>query len=178
MKQLKLAMAEGVRKVKRKIPFLSYEQRFRFMEVEARKLYRASLPTPKALGYFQRKYGVRSVAVVLRELEPREIGFAETNGIVIHHIALSHRSPTDAEIQKFFAFVDDPLHQPVLLHCYSGKDRTGCFALLWKVERLGWDIDRAWKEMRELGHCAMPWEPLRFSHFKNWLEKRYGVRLK
>ena len=180
MRALKLMMAEGLRKTERKLPFLGYERRFRFRAVEEGKLYRASLPTPKALGYFRKVYGIASLVIVLRELEryEYEVDFARKNGITIHHIPLSHRSPTDQEVKTFFAFVDDPKNQPVLLHCYSGKDRTGCFALLWRVERLGWDVRKAWKEMKELGHCAMPWEPLHFGYFKNWLESRYNTLLK
>jgi protein-tyrosine phosphatase len=179
MKTLKRAMAEGWRKTKRKIPLFSYEERFRFRAVEEGKLYRASLPTPKALAYFRKTYGIAALVIVLRKLEryEYEVDFAGKNGITIHHIPLSHRSPTDEEVQKFFAFVDDPRNQPVLLHCYSGKDRTGCFALLWRVERLGCDVSKAWHEMRDLGHCAMPWEPILFSSFKKWLEKRYGTAL-
>lgn len=179
MKSLKLMMAEGLRKTERKLPFLGYERRFRFRAVEEGKLCRASLPTPKALGYFRTTYGIASLVIVLRELEryKYEVDFARKNGIAIHHIPLSHRSPTEEEVEKFLKFVDDPQNQPVLLHCYSGKDRTGCFALLWRVERMGWDVRKAWKEMRELGHCVMPWESLQFSHFKKWLEKRYGKKL-
>ncbi len=46
----------------------------------------------------------------------------------------------------------DPKNQPGFFHCARGKDRTGTFAALWRIEVDGWTPDEAIEEMQAFGY--------------------------
>jgi|SRR2546426_41969 len=56
--------------------------------------------------------------------------------------------PTEAEAETFLAFVRDPQHWPVHIHCKEGKYRTGLMAALVRYAIDGWSIDEALAEAR------------------------------
>src|SRR5439155_515796 len=57
--------------------------------------------------------------------------------------------PTEAEAETFLAFVRDPQHWPVHIHCKEGKYRTGLMAALVRYAIDGWSIDEALAEARQ-----------------------------
>lgn len=175
MRKLRPALLEALRRVKRYLPWLSYEERFRFYVVRGGKCYRSAQPTVRAWKYFLNSYGFRSVVILLTAPEESELEFAERR-LNVFHIPIFERPPTDNEVALFLSFVQNPQNQPALIHCAQGRDRTGCFCLLYRVELMGWDIHTAWEEMKSFGHRAFPWQ--RLGYFKKWLEHRYGVQLK
>ena len=56
--------------------------------------------------------------------------------------------PTDAEAEKFLAFVRDPANWPVHIHCKAGESRTGLMAALVRYAIDGWPLERALAEAR------------------------------
>ena len=68
------------------------------------------------------------------------------------NIPVQTSTPTYAEARQFFAIIDDPKNQPVLLHCYHGADRTGAFTALYRINRQGWTKDEAIREMTGGGY--------------------------
>jgi tyrosine-protein phosphatase SIW14 len=60
--------------------------------------------------------------------------------------------PTEDEIKRFFEIVLDPAKQPCYIHCAFGKDRTGTFAALYRLEVDGWTPDEALQEMEAFGY--------------------------
>lgn len=61
-------------------------------------------------------------------------------------------APSEDQIKRFFEICLDPRERPVYFHCRHGKDRTGTFAALYRIEVDGWTADRAIKEMQDLGY--------------------------
>jgi len=63
-------------------------------------------------------------------------------------------TPTDEQISRFLAVVTDPLKRPVLFHCRYGRDRTGAFCAIYRMECEGWSSREAVEEMRFFGFRA------------------------
>lgn len=118
------------------------------------ELYRGG--QPKAEGWERlRALGIKLV-IDLRgddsERGEREEAILREMGIKYLNIPLSAlRRPKPAEVEAFFAAVDDPANWPVFVHCRRGADRTGAMVAIYRIARQGWTADQAYKEMRRLG---------------------------
>lgn len=176
MHKVKIALVEISRQLRWYIPGFSYEKKFRFYEVEKGKCYRSAQLTRRAWKYFLGKYKFHSVVVLVMEPESYELELARKYDLHILNLGMIDRPPTDIEADNFLTFVQNPKNQPVLIHCRWGRDRTGCFCFLYRVELMGWVVQRAWQEMKALGHKSFPWHSS-LSYFKNWLEERYNTKL-
>jgi len=64
------------------------------------------------------------------------------------------KPPTEAQVKRFFDVVLDPARQPVFIHCMWGKDRTGTFSALYRMEMDGWTNEEAIEEMQAFGSYA------------------------
>ncbi len=63
----------------------------------------------------------------------------------------SSGEPSKETLEKFLAIVQDPSAQPVFVHCYRGKDRTGAMIAAYRVLVEGWTKQEAFAEMQEFG---------------------------
>lgn len=45
----------------------------------------------------------------------------------------------------------DPVSGPVYVHCDGGRHRTGAMIAVYRMAIEGWDIQRAYREMRQYG---------------------------
>jgi protein tyrosine/serine phosphatase len=61
-------------------------------------------------------------------------------------------APTPAQLATFFATVRDSARRPVFFHCARGRDRTGTFAALYRIEIEGWTNEEAIEEMQAFGY--------------------------
>ena len=173
-----LFVREVKTRIKRYIPWLPFENRFRFYQVEKDKFYRSSQLTEEALEYFTKEGLIGSLVILRKNPRKHEFEFAKKHNIALLHIPIYMRAPTEKEEEEFFNFVRDVRHHPVVVHCAQGKDRTGYFVCRYRVECMGWNIQDAWKEMIRLGHCAFPWDGVRQAHFRKRLEEIYNTKLR
>ena len=72
---------------------------------------------------------------------------AQNNNIELINIALYSRSfPKKEDIKKLlFAFKN--AEKPILLHCWSGVDRTGLASALWVLEQKKGSLKKAKKQL-------------------------------
>ena len=77
----------------------------------------------------------------------------------------SSGEPSDETLQRFLAIVQDPAAQPVYVHCYRGKDRTGTMIAAYRILIEGWTTKDALGEMQEFGFFD-GWVKLR-----RWVER-------
>src|SRR5438552_3534437 len=56
------------------------------------------------------------------------------------------RAPTEAEILKILALLEDNTSGPVFVHCKRGADRTGAVIGAYRIDHDRWDNARALKE--------------------------------
>jgi protein tyrosine/serine phosphatase len=63
-------------------------------------------------------------------------------------------APADSQVALFFATVLDTAARPVYFHCKRGKDRTGMYAALQRIELDGWTRAEAMEEMHAFGYSC------------------------
>ena len=122
---------------------------YNFGEVEPGKLLRSAQPSPLFLRWVSARHGVRTLINLRGRTPGFESRFAAENGIRLFSFDLSaSHPPTQADVDRFLAILDDPTSYPILVHCRQGVDRTGYMLALYRLARDGWPADRALAEMR------------------------------
>lgn len=78
--------------------------------------------------------------------------------------------PTDEQVEKVLAVINDPRNWPVFVHCNHGKDRTGVIIACYRISREGWTSERAKAEAK---HYGMSWVQVRMkSYIKDYYDKQ------
>jgi len=127
----------------------------RFAVVHEGILYRSAQPTRPQLEHLLETNRIGSLLIVREGGGSRfndEINWAQARGIRFVHIPIpSRKRITDEQIAAFWKCVDDPANRPVLIHCSAGRHRTGFLCALYRVERQGWSLEQAEKELLSFG---------------------------
>lgn len=118
---------------------------------------------PKSEEYAQlAAIGVKTV-IDLRD-DPTDFAknSAERAGMKYVNLPMSDKAyPSPDAATKFLGLVNDKENWPVYVHCAGGRHRTGAMTAVFRMTNQGWDINRAYKEMKEYdfytrwGHEAM-----------------------
>lgn len=112
-------------------------------------ILRGAQPLPSDLDQLH-KQGVRTI-IKLNSENPEEIDQAEARGMTIFDVPLSgFWSPSDSNMAKIEALLDDQALRPIFVHCEHGEDRTGLAIALYRMHH-GWTKDHARAEMLNLG---------------------------
>jgi protein tyrosine/serine phosphatase len=127
-------------------------------EVKAGILYRSGQPDAAMLPEIRNKYHIRTIISFLAQ-DPDETPATETeeefyqaNGIRFVHIPLKDPMFTESEAAQFLVIVTDSSSQPVLVHCESGRNRTGYAIAYYRIAVDHWSFDAAIEEARRLGY--------------------------
>lgn len=127
----------------------------RFAAVEEGVLYRSAQPTTSQLKRVVEQHGVKTLLIVREgggERMKDETEYARTHGIDVVHIPIQSQTRiSDEEIARFWKCMDDPAARPILIHCSAGRHRTGFLCALYRIERMGWSVERATEEMLSFG---------------------------
>ncbi len=78
---------------------------------------------------------------------------------------LAYKTPPEALIDGILETINDPARQPVFLHCFHGKDRTGLVIALHRVLYQKWKLNDAYYEMRGFGFNRI-YLPLLYTLYK------------
>lgn len=120
-----------------------------FDKVDAH-VYRGAQPTTEGFQYLA-KLGVHTI-VDLREAgdraqaEERVVTGAGMQYINVPMTGLT--PPTDAEIVKLLAIMEDGTTGPVFVHCWRGADRTGAVIAAYHIDHDQWDNNRALRDAK------------------------------
>ena len=97
------------------------------------------------------KLGVKTIInLTSDDADPAEKGLAERAGLKYVQIPMTTQvAPTSAQLATFFGIVNDPINQPVYVHCVGGKHRTGVMTAAYRMSNDGWNAARAFKEMKQ-----------------------------
>src|SRR5262249_24294996 len=80
------------------------------------------------------------------------------------------RYPQRDAAQRFLEIVNDQSTWPVYVHCAGGRHRTGAMIAVYRITIDGWEIDRAYQEMKDYGFYT------RFGHscYRDYVNNYYG----
>lgn len=118
-----------------------------------RGLLRGGQPTAQGVRLLKAA-GVRSVINLRTEDIPiqRERDMVEGSGLkFISMPTYLVQEPTLDQFKQFIAAVQNPVNQPVYVHCQQGRDRTGTMIGAYRVACNGWKAEAAFTEMYEKG---------------------------
>lgn len=130
-------------------------------------LYRSAQPGDDADYEWLIRQGVKSIVCLREEHDcgDRARWLAERGVVSLHLPIKNEHAPTDEQAREFLAFVRDPGHWPVLVHCKDGIGRASTMAALARYSIDGWPMSRALDEARK-------YRPLQFPMFgeqRRWL---------
>jgi uncharacterized protein (TIGR01244 family) len=83
---------------------------------------------------------------------PDEAGTVKSFGMEYVHIPVQFSAPTEADAEAFFAAMEQHQGKKVLVHCAANM-RVSAFVGLYRVLKLGWQRDEAFKLMNTV------WQP-------------------
>ena len=95
---------------------------------------------------------------------------AEAAGLKYFNIPMPGLSaPSDDQVERVLAVINNPENQPVFIHCKRGSDRTGTIAAIYRMSHEDWTSDRAIAEARRYG---MSWAEFGMrSYIENYYKK-------
>ena len=111
-----------------------------FDQVDAH-VYRGGQPTEEGFHYLA-KLGVKTI-VDLREADSRsqaEQRAVTAAGMTYVNVPMTGLTPpTDAELTRILALLEDSTSGPVFVHCRRGADRTGAVIAAYHIDHDKWD---------------------------------------
>lgn len=126
-------------------------------------LYRSAQPTDAGFQWLKEQ-GVHSVVCLRKEHDDAE----HLKGLGMDYLYLpipNEHAPTDEQAHQFLAFVRDPHHWPVLVHCADGIGRASTMAALARYSMDGWNMSDAMHEARYYRPFHFPM----FGEQRRWL---------
>lgn len=106
--------------------------------------------------------GVKTVIDLRNDPKDYAKTLAEQAGLRYINFPMSDKDyPAPDAASKFLALIKDQENWPVYVHCAGGRHRTGAMTAVFRMTVQGWDINRAYEEMKEYdfytrwGHKAM-----------------------
>jgi tyrosine-protein phosphatase SIW14 len=119
-------------------------------------LYRGAQPEPgdypalKALG-------VTTIIDLRNDPTDYEKKEAEALGMKYVNIPMSGwKYAKDPQVEGFMKLMNDPATGVVYVHCKAGRHRTGLVGAIYRLEKYGWDYDKAYKEMKNYNYSSWP----------------------
>jgi tyrosine-protein phosphatase SIW14 len=93
--------------------------------------------------------GIKTIVDLRNDPTDYEKSAAEAVGIKYINVPMSGwKSPKDADVQKVYSILTDPASGKVFVHCKAGIHRTGITGAVYRMEKYGWDYDKAYAEMK------------------------------
>ncbi len=123
-----------------------------FYQVDS-QVYRGAQPTDSGFEYLA-KMGVKTI-LDLRESDDRALQEEKTVtalGLKYVNIAMTGLTPpTEEQISKILALLEDTSAGAVFVHCKRGADRTGAVIAAYRIAHDHWSNDRALAEAKSNG---------------------------
>lgn len=136
---------------------------------------------PKRADYKQLA-GVGIKTVIDLRHDPKDfarIG-AEQSGLLYINFPMSdHDYPPADTAEKFLKLISNQSLWPIYVHCAGGRHRTGVMTAVYRLTVEGWDIQRAYREMKDYdfytrwGHGEM--KEFIYDYYKILQEKRAAL---
>ncbi len=100
--------------------------------------------------------------------QPDEQKWVVSNGMKYISVPLHGMSaPSDADVKKILAILNDAAAGPVFVHCRRGADRTGTIIACYRISHDGWESKKALAEARRYG--MNPFERAMMGYVKRYI---------
>src|SRR5262249_41242355 len=129
-----------------------YEQLPNFHQVNER-LFRGGQPKQGGLKKLS-ELGIKTIINLRGESEGTNEQEVEAKKLGMHYfnVPMSNLGrPTDEQVSRALAIIDDPENGPVFVHCRRGADRTGAIIAAYRIKHDGWTADQAMEEANRYG---------------------------
>lgn len=94
--------------------------------------------------------GIRTVIDLRKDSDDQEPDSVVAAGMAYVNIPMTTRvPPTTDQLAQFLRLVNDPVSQPVYVHCVEGRHRTGVMTAVYRMTETGWSAAQAFKEMKQ-----------------------------
>ena len=94
--------------------------------------------------------GVKTIIDLRHDPKDYSRKMATRAGLKYINMPLSDSSyPTPETAPAFLSLVNDQNNWPVFVHCAGGRHRTGAMTAVFRMSEQGWDIVRAYDEMKD-----------------------------
>lgn len=127
----------------------------RFQVVRSGRVYRSAQPQTSELSALQHTLGLKTVICLRSEMTPEERAAEEDwcnlHGVRFLYEPVPSAQATAAQVNEVFSVLRDRACWPVLIHCRSGRHRTGMIVVCYRMACEGWTLSRARREMLEVG---------------------------
>jgi tyrosine-protein phosphatase SIW14 len=115
-------------------------------------IYRGGRPASKDLETLQKQQQIKTVLSLekIAKIVAQEKQLVEKLGMSFVNVPMSvDDAPTDKEMERLLAALNNQSNQPLFIHCLHGQDRTGLAIGLFRFKIQGWTADQAYSEMLE-----------------------------
>jgi tyrosine-protein phosphatase SIW14 len=116
-------------------------------------LYRGAQPLAGGMKELASR-GIKTIINLRGEDEGTRVEEAEAEAAGLRYFSVplpGFGRPSDEQVEKVLAFIDDAKNWPVFVHCHHGEDRTGTIIAVYRISHDGWTVERAKKEAKHYG---------------------------
>lgn len=154
-----------------------------FHEVVAGELYRSAQPTPAMLQEDVSRHGIRTV-INLRGAHPGAAWYedekraAHDMGLKLIDFPMSANRELSTDRALELLATLRSAEKPILVHCFTGADRTGLASIIYANQIAGVDEETAEGQLSPLfGHFGIPVLSSTFAMDQTWerLEPVFGI---
>lgn len=93
--------------------------------------------------------GIKTVIDLQKDGDVNEALLVQQAGVKFYRIGMTtHEPPTPEQLALFLKLVNEPVNQPVYVHCAGGRHRTGVMTAVYRMTRDGWTSAQAFSEMK------------------------------
>ena len=116
--------------------------------------YRGAQPMPDDYASLA-ALGIKTIVDLRNDPTDYEKSAAEAAGIKYINVPMSGwKSPKDSDVNRVVSILNDPASGKVYVHCKAGIHRTGITGAVYRMEKYGWDYDKAYTEMKNYNFSA------------------------
>src|SRR5438876_720194 len=135
-------------------------------------VYRGAQPTDEGFQYLAKQLGVKTI-IDLRETDDRskvEERVVTGSGMKYVNVPMTGLTPpTEGEIARILAMLEDGTTGPVFVHCRRGADRTGTVIAAYHVAHDKWDNAHALMDAK--AHSMSPFQFPRQNFVKDFRQR-------